>query len=548
VRGTATRVLAAAKVVLTGTEQLLEHTDLGQTLEPDLTLAADAARGAERTSALLSAAVATADVTRHLAGAVPPAATPHPTVVPPPEAAVLDAAAADRPSTGQSDPTPERLVEVHALAVDFYAQRLHAGGPDARRAVALLTERGVDRDSALTARLGYAPRTWTALVDHLRTAGIDDAELRACGSVLVTSHGTLVDRFRDRVIFPVDTLDGQTVALLGRAVDHSATDRNGHPIPKYLNSPGTVIYRKSEHLYGLDEHAVTAIAGGATPVLVEGPMDVLAVNRAGASASGGAPAHVAVAPCGTALTTQQVRLLDTVTGGLAARGVVTAFDGDGPGRQASLRAYDLLREIRAWPTVLDLPAGQDPASLAAEHGPATLHAALLTAAGKPLADLVVDDRITRHQLRWPEGQVAAGRDAAAVVAAMPPEHVSRQIARVSAHTGLDVRTVSDLVVDAVSSPSRTRSSGGAAETGPPLARPHGAATARAGPVAGPVAGPAGRAPARAVAGTSQSAAQRARAGFPVPLHASLRPPAPHGLQTSPPASPSPDQQHRSRTA
>jgi hypothetical protein len=149
VRGTATRVLAAAKVVLTGTEQLLEHTDLGQTLEPDLTLAADAARGAERTSALLSAAVATADVTRHLAGAVPPAATPHPTVVPPPEAAVLDAAAADRPSTGQSDPTPERLVEVHALAVDFYAQRLHAGGPDARRAVALLTERGVDRDSAL---------------------------------------------------------------------------------------------------------------------------------------------------------------------------------------------------------------------------------------------------------------------------------------------------------------------------------------------------------------------------------------------------------------
>jgi DNA primase len=217
-------------------------------------------------------------------------------------------------------------------------------------------------------------------------------------------------------------------------------------------------------------------------------MDVLAVNRAGASASGGAPAHVAVAPCGTALTTQQVRLLDTVTGGLAARGVVTAFDGDGPGRQASLRAYDLLREIRAWPTVLDLPAGQDPASLAAEHGPATLHAALLTAAGKPLADLVVDDRIARHQLRWPEGQVAAGRDAAAVVAAMPPEHVSRQIARVSAHTGLDVRTVSDLVVDAVSSPSRTRSSGGAAETGPPLARPHGAATARAGPVAGPVAG------------------------------------------------------------
>jgi DNA primase len=482
--------------------------------------------------------VTTADVTRRVAGAVPPAVTP-----PPAEAAVLETAAAGRPSTPQADPTPERLVEVHALAVNFYAQRLHAGGPDAQRAVALLTERGVDRDTVGATRLGYAPRAWTALVDHLRTAGIDDAELRASGLVLVSSHGTLVDRFRDRVIFPVDTLDGQTVALLGRAVDHSATDRNGHPIPKYLNSPGTVIYRKSEHLYGLGEHAAKAMADGATPVLVEGPMDVLAVNRA-ASTAGGAPTHVAVAPCGTALTTQQVQLLDTVTGGLAARGVVTAFDGDGPGHQASLRAYDLLRELRVWPTALDLPAGQDPASLAAEHGTAGLHAALLAAAGKPLADLVVDDRIARHQLRWPEGQVAAGRDAAAVVAAMPPEHVSRQIARVIARTGLDAPTVSGLVVDAVMSPRHRRHFGGAAGSSPPLARPSGATPA----ARGPVAGPPRPAPARAVAVTSQSAAQRARAGFPVALDASLRPPAPAGLGASPPASPSPDQQHRSRTA
>ncbi len=536
VRGTANRVLAATKVVLAGTEHLLEQPDQGQALEQDLTLAATAARGAERTAALLTDAVGTAESTQRTAASVAPA----------PAAASVAAAATlgDRPAAAAAGPTPERLIEVHALAVDFYAERLHAGGPDARRAVALLAERGVDRDSAGAARLGYAPRAWTNLVDYLRRVGVDDDELRASGLVLESSRGTLVDRFRDRVIFPVDTLAGQTVALLGRAVDQSATDRNGVPVPKYLNTPQTAVYSKGEHLYGLGEGAANAIADGAKPVLVEGPMDVLAVNRAATASTSGAQRHVAVAPCGTALTVQQVQLLDTVCGGLAERGVVTAFDGDEAGRQASLRAYDLLRAVRAWPTALDLPAGQDPASLAAEHGTAGLQAALLAAAGRPLADVVVDERIARHHLRWTEGQVAAGRDAALVVAKMPPEHVSRQIVRVAAHTGLDSPMVSDFVLDAVTSPSRTPSTGDAEIPSPP-ARPYGAAAALPKPVSVP---PRPSSPARAAASTNQSPPQRARAGFPVALNASLRPPAPAPLGTSPPAGPPPDQQHRSRTA
>jgi len=534
VRGTANRVLAAAKVVLGRTEYLLEQTGEGQVRQQNLTLPADTACGADRTAALLSAAEATAGDAQRTAAAVTPQA---------PKTAVA-AALADRPTTASAGPTPERLIEVHALAVGFYTDRLHAGGPDARRAVALLTECGVDRDSAFVARLGYAPRAWTNLVDHLRIAGVDDGELRASGLALESSRGTLVDRFRDRVIFPLDTLAGQTVALLGRAVQETATDRNGTRVPKYLNSPDTAIYRKREHLYGLGEKAAKAIAGGAQPVLVEGPMDVLAVNRAATSPTSGAQGHFAIASCGTALTAQQVQLLDTVSGGLADRGVMTAFDGDDAGRQASLRAYDLLREVRAWPTALDLPVGQDPASLAAEHGTAGLQAALLAAAGKPLADFVIDERIARHHLRWPEGQIAAGRAASAVVAAMPPEHVSRQIVRIIAHTGLDARTVTNLLIDAVSSPSSYRAPSNA-KIHPPLARPHAAAAALPGPVSGP---PPPASPARTVASTNQSAAQRARAGFPVALNASLRPPAPAALGTSPPDSPPPDQQRRSRTA
>lgn len=530
VRGTANRVLAAAKVVLAGTEHLLEQQGDGQVLEQHLTLAVDAARGAERTAELLADAVATADRAQSLAGAMTPTA---------PAAAVL----VEGPAGTQAGPTPERLAEVHALAVRFYGDRLHAGGPDARRAVALLTERGVDRETASQARLGYAPRAWTNLVDHLRRAGVDDAELRGAGLVLESSRGTLVDRFRDRVIFPVDILSGQTVALLGRAVDESATDRSGAPIPKYLNSPDTTIYRKSQHLYGLG-NAASAIVTGAQPVLVEGPMDVLAVNRAATSLPTGAQAHFAVAPCGTALTSEQVQLLDTVTAGLAERGVVTAFDGDDAGRQASLRAYDLLTAVGAWPTAVVLSAGQDPASLASEHGTAGLQAALLTAAGKPLADLVVDERIARHHLRWPEGQVAAGRDAVEVVATMPPAQVARQIVRVIAHTGLDARTVSGLLVDAVTEPSRRRGHVDPdAATAAPASAPQ-VALQRPAAVPGPV--PQGAQAQPAAAG--QTAAQRARAGFPVALNASLRPPARAALGASPPASQPPNPQHRSRTA
>jgi len=526
VRGTASRVLAAAKVALAGTEHLLEQTDQGQLLERALTLQAVAGQGAKRTAALLSTATATAVDAQRTAAAVTPA-TPVNAVA---------AALADRPAAPSAGPTPERLIEVHALAVGFYTDRLHAGGPDARRAVALLTERGVDRDSAATARLGYAPRAWTDLVDHLRKAGVDDTELRASGLVLQSSRGTLIDRFRDRVIFPVDTLAGQTVALLGRAVDQTANDRNGTRVPKYLNSPDTAIYRKGEHLYGLGQ-AAEAIAGGAKPVLVEGPMDVLAVNRSAATSSAGSsgPGHFGVASCGTALTAQQVQLLDAATGGLAQRGVVTAFDGDDAGRQASLRAYELLREIRAWPAALDLPAGQDPASVGLELGAAGLQAALLASAGKPLADLIVDERTARHQLRWCEGQVAAARDASAVIAAMPPEHVPRQIVRVSTQTGLDVHTINNLVLEAVTSPSRTHRTH-IAQTRPP---------ALPCPTSVP---PQPDSPEGAVASSSQSAAQRARAGFPIPLNATLRPPAPAALGTSPPVGPPSNQQHRFRTA
>ncbi len=460
VRATAGRVLSAARLILAAAPTAAEQDAGAGQADRSAELSAACEQGASRTGALLSAALAT-----------------------------------EQDSTHRPGPVPDRLVHLHALAVEFYKGRLHAAGPEARRAVTLLASRGVDQAGALEAGVGYAPRAWTHLVDHLRQAGVDDTELLASGLAMTSSRGSLVDRFRDRIVFPVLAAPGRPVALLGRAVDPTATDPTGTPTPKYLNSPDSAIYRKGQLLYGLSE-ATAALAAGAKPVLVEGPMDAHAIGQAG-------PGFVGVAVCGTALTAAQIELLDTAVGGLAGRGVIVAFDGDQAGRQAALRAYDLLRPAGVWPHALHLPAGQDPAELLQQHGPAGLRAALLAAAASPLVDMLVDDRIDRHhdQLRWVEGQLTAARSAATVIATLPTEHIGRQVTRVATRLEMTPATVTGLVVDALAAARP------AAEQ--PARAPRRVLTAPA-PGPEPPAPAASSQPPRPV-----SAAQRARAAFPI---------------------------------
>jgi DNA primase len=180
-------------------------------------------------------------------------------------------------------------------------------------------------------------------------------------------------------------------------------------------------------------------------VLVEGPLDAIAVTGAGGGRYAG------VAPCGTALTAAQVAVLDTHAGPLADRGVIAAFDHDPGGRQAALRAYELLRPTGAWPTTATLPEGQDPAAVAQHAGPDAL-SATLDSATTPLADLVVDERLARwsDRLRWVEGQLGAVRDAGGLIATFPPDQIGRQVLRVADRLGLDPADLTRAVADAVS--------------------------------------------------------------------------------------------------
>jgi len=190
----------------------------------------------------------------------------------------------------------EVLVRLHEDARAFYTAQLSSGRPDAGQVLALLGQRAVPGEAVTGFELGYAPPGWSALVEHLRAAGYTDTQLLDAGVALATRRGTVVDRFRDRLMFPVRDPSGErVVGFIGRAL------HEGPGVPKYLNSPQTVLCRKSEVLYGLGASPVrAALAAGARPVLVEGALDAIAVTAAGAGAYAG------VAPSGTAFTAGQV--------------------------------------------------------------------------------------------------------------------------------------------------------------------------------------------------------------------------------------------------
>jgi len=258
---------------------------------------------------------------------------------------------------------PQRLYEVTAAATNFYASHLARHEP----ALGYLADRGID-DTDLRAswRLGYAPAGWHSLVNHLRgnRFRFSDDELYAAGLATIGRHGQMLDRFRNRVMFPIHDHTGRTVGFTGR-------DLSGDPdAPKWLNTPETRLYAKGHLLYGLGPQLQAQPPDGDRPPLViiaEGAADALAIWRMSRTVStppGGFPIYAA-APCGTTLTEKQLQLLREVVPDAR---LAVALDGDQAGRRGLLRAYPLLRTWPSRPYAISLPAGDDPADLLAAHG------------------------------------------------------------------------------------------------------------------------------------------------------------------------------------
>lgn len=329
-----------------------------------------------------------------------------------------------------------RLVDAHDHAAAFFANHLRGARGLCPRGY--LHRRGIG--ALLDAPpwpIGYAPPGWTSLTRHLRAAGFTDDELLLAGLAQRTRRGTVVDRFRDRVTFGMRDPAGRLVGFVARCAPGERAE-----VAKYLNTPRSPIYDKGTVLFGLAEQR-DELAAGATPVLVEGPIDVLAVA---AARGDGAASLTAVAPCGTALTEAHVAALRSVS---RSQVVEVAFDPDGAGDRAAATAYQLLARCFPQLRTARLPPGTDPADLLTRHGPGRLRATLTDS--QPLADRVVDRVLGRYRDRDDnaEARVAALHEVAPVIARMPPPDVAREVARVATALRFDHPLVTEEVTDAV---------------------------------------------------------------------------------------------------
>ncbi|OHV56283.1 MULTISPECIES: toprim domain-containing protein [Frankia] len=342
------------------------------------------------------------------------------------------------PPPRQASAEHARLYDAIRAAARWYTLHLTgaADGPAGR----MLAERGL-ADVASDPRwmVGYAPPGWTGLVDQLHALGFTEQELLDAGLAARTRRGTLVDRFRHRLLFGLRDPDGRIVGFIGRALDGQT--------PKYLNSPTTVLFDKSRLLFGLAEQR-DLLAAGARPVVVEGPTDVLAVAVA-ARQTGRALA--AVAACGTAFTADHARVLGSATPGRD--GITVAHDPDPAGLRAAARAYQVLRDLDTRLHHADLPAGADPAGLLATAGPDALRAALSDPARlRPLAAAVIDQRLAwldDDHRRFLEHQFTALRAVAPIIATEDPALVGGLVSYTAGRIGLDASDVIGAVFDAV---------------------------------------------------------------------------------------------------
>ena len=218
----------------------------------------------------------------------------------------------------------------------------------------------------------------------------------AAGVATRARTGRLIDRFRDRVVFPIEH-QGDVLGFVGRRRPELGEDDKGGP--KYLNTGATALFHKGDQLFVADPRLLT---GGATPVLVEGPMDAYAVTLAGNGR------YVGVAPLGTSLTEQQAAQLARIS-----RDPIVATDPDVAGQVAAERAYWLLTPHGLDPTYARFPDGLDPADVLTQRGPSALVAALDSAA--PLGQVLLEERVNNMD------PAAALLEAVQVLAARRPE-------------------------------------------------------------------------------------------------------------------------------
>ncbi len=312
------------------------------------------------------------------------------------------------------DPGPDRrdrLRKLLSLSAEYYRTALRSAPPSSR-VRCYLERRGIREDTAERLSLGFAP-PGGGLLAHLGRQGFKAEEAGEAGLVFERGRGEHAERFRDRLLFPIQDVMGRTVGFGGRAL--------GDEEPKYLNSPESPVFQKRDVLYGLSLTR-QAVREAERLLLVEGYMDFLAVTQAGVP--------YAAATLGTALSDGQVRLARRY-----AREVILNFDQDAAGLQAAERAIRLLLQEGLRIRVLVVPTGKDPDGFIAAEGPEAYRR--LVDSALPFFDFLVERALASASLREVEGRVAFVDRLAEFLGAVPDPIERQEYARdVAGRTGI----------------------------------------------------------------------------------------------------------------
>ena len=343
---------------------------------------------------------------------------------------------------GSSAPTfsagaRSRLIAANTEAARFYQEQLNTS-PDAAHGRDLLTKRGFDKDACMQFGVGFAPDEWDALTKHLRAQGYSIDELETAGLSKMGQRGP-IDRFRNRLTWPIRDISGDVVGFGCRKLASDEEDQG----PKYLNTPETPVYKKSQVLYGLDA-AKKEIAKKRQAVIVEGYTDVMAAQLAGIT--------TAVATCGTAFGADHIRILrrllmddDSFRGE-----VIFTFDGDAAGQKAALRAFSEDQKFVTQTFVAVEPDGLDPCDLRQQKGDLALRD--LIARRVPLFEFAIRAELAHHKLDSAEGRVNALNAAAPLVAQIRDKSLRPEYTRLLAGwLGTEVEIVSKAVAQGVKS-------------------------------------------------------------------------------------------------
>lgn len=324
-----------------------------------------------------------------------------------------------------------RMLEMNRCAARYFYEQLNARTPQAEEARRYWREkRGLSDGAIRRFGLGYAPDEFGGLLHYLRRRGFSESEIEEGGLAKRSAKGNLYDLFRHRVMVPIIDVRGNIIAFGGRVMDDSK--------PKYINSPETLVYKKSRTLFALN---LAKKSASKRFILCEGYMDVISMHEAGFD--------TAVCACGTALTPEQVKLLSEY-----AEEAVLSYDSDEAGQKATARSLALFANTPIKVSVLSIPGAKDPDEFIRHYGKDRFEM-ILNGAANPTEFRLAKSK-TKYDLRTDDGRLEYIREAIDILASGSVSPTARDVyaGRIAGETGVAKQAILSQMEGAVKGAAR----------------------------------------------------------------------------------------------